>query len=97
MRKQRKKNLNLLLQLIPYQLEDLYGGEICTLDRQHPRDLFDIKLLMENEGLTVGIVKAFVFYLISHDEPIVEVLNPGLQDITKMTETEFAGMSSEGD
>lgn len=77
-------------------IEDLYGGKICAaLDRQHPRDLYDIKLLLENEGITVGIVKAFVFYLISHPRPIVEVLNPGLQDITKIFETEFAGMTSE--
>jgi len=77
-------------------LEDLYGGKICAaLDRQHPRDLFDVKLLMENEGITVGIVKAFVFYLISHDRPIVEVLNPGLQDISQLFENEFAGMTSE--
>ena len=77
-------------------LEDLYGGKICAaLDRQHPRDLFDIKLLMENEGITVGIFKAFVFYLISHDRPIVEVLDPGLQDISQLFENEFAGMSSE--
>lgn len=77
-------------------LEDLYGGKICAaLDRQHPRDLFDIKLLMENEGITAGIVKAFVFYLISHDRPIIEVLNPGLQDITKIFETEFSCMTSE--
>src|SRR5574338_1038513 len=77
-------------------LEDLYGGKICAaLDRQHPRDLFDIKLLMENEGITVGIVKAFVFYLISHDRPMVEVLNPGLQDISQSFENEFAGMTSE--
>lgn len=77
-------------------LEDLYGGKICAaLDRQHPRDLFDVKLLMENEGITVGMVKAFVFYLISHDRPMVEVLNPGLQDISQLFENEFAGMSSE--
>lgn len=77
-------------------LEDLYGGKICAaIDRQHPRDLFDVKLLMENEGITVGIVKAFVFYLISHDRPMVEVLNPGLQDISQLFENEFAGMSSE--
>ena len=31
---------------------DLYGGKICAaLDRQHPRDLFDIKLLSEAGGL----------------------------------------------
>ena len=31
----------------------LYGSKICAaLDRQHPRDLFDVKLLLENEGFT---------------------------------------------
>ena len=39
---------------------DLYGGKICAaLDRQHPRDLFDIKLLLDNAGLTDAIRKAF--------------------------------------
>ena len=33
--------------------EDLYGGKLhAALDRQHPHDLFDVKLLYENEGLT---------------------------------------------
>jgi len=33
-------------------LADIYAGKICAaLDRQHPRDLFDIKLLLEDEGL----------------------------------------------
>lgn len=32
-------------------LAELYGGKICAaIDRQHPRDVFDVKLLMENEG-----------------------------------------------
>ena len=31
---------------------ELFGGKICAaLDRQHPRDLFDIHYLLENEGL----------------------------------------------
>lgn len=31
--------------------EDLYGGKACAaLDRQHPRDLFDIDMLFKNEG-----------------------------------------------
>lgn len=77
-------------------LEDLYGGKICAaLDRQHPRDLFDVKLLTESEGITVGIVKAFVFYLISHDRPIVELLNPGLKDMSQSFENEFAGMTTD--
>lgn len=33
--------------------EDLFGGKLhAALDRQHPRDLYDVKLLYENEGLT---------------------------------------------
>jgi predicted nucleotidyltransferase component of viral defense system len=49
-------------------IEDLYGGKICAaLDRQHPRDLFDIFLLLENEGITDAIRKAFVVYLCSHN------------------------------
>ena len=48
-------------------LEDLYAGKICAaLDRQHPRDLFDVKLLLENEGLTDNIRKALIVYIISH-------------------------------
>ncbi len=75
---------------------DLYGGKICAaLDRQHPRDLFDIKLLMKNEGIDVNIVRAFIFYLISHDRPIVEVLNPTLLNIEQVFDNEFRGMISE--
>lgn len=46
--------------------EDLYSGKICAaLDRQHPRDLFDIYLLYQNEGITDRIRSAFVVYLAS--------------------------------
>src|ERR1035437_8056388 len=77
-------------------LEDLFGGKICAaLDRQHPRDLFDIKLLLENEGFTEGIRKAFIVYLISPDRPIVELLDPKLLDMEKTFETEFKGMTRE--
>jgi predicted nucleotidyltransferase component of viral defense system len=36
-------------------LPDLYAGKLCAaLDRQHPRDLFDVKFLFENEGFTIS-------------------------------------------
>ena len=39
---------------------DLYGGKLCAaLDRQHPRDIYDMKVLLENEGITDEIRKAF--------------------------------------
>ena len=40
---------------------DLFGSKICAaLDRQHPRDLFDVKLLLDNEGLSEEIRLAFI-------------------------------------
>jgi predicted nucleotidyltransferase component of viral defense system len=75
---------------------DIYAGKICAaLDRQHPRDLFDIKLLLEGEGLTDEIRKAFIVYLISHSRPMVELLDPNFIDISRTYENEFRGMSTE--
>jgi len=71
---------------------DLYGGKICAaLDRQHPRDLFDIKLLLDHEGLTEGIRKAFVVYLIGHNRPMSELLDPRFSDMRHVFENEFVG------
>jgi predicted nucleotidyltransferase component of viral defense system len=77
-------------------LADLYGGKICAaLARQHPRDLFDIKLLFENEGITDSIRQAFVIYLASSPRPAHELLNPKpvLQDMHKAFEEGFVGMT----
>ncbi len=75
-------------------VEDLYGGKICAaLDRQHPRDLFDIKILLENEGITDRIRKAFVVYLASHDRPIHELIDPTRQDVRAVFEKDFVGMA----
>ena len=75
-------------------LADLYGGKLCAaLDRQHPRDLFDVKLLLDNEGITGEIRKAFVVYLASHDRPIHELLAPTRKDVRRIYENEFSGMA----
>jgi len=77
-------------------LADLYAGKICAaLDRQHPRDLFDVMWLLNNEGLTDDIRKALIVYIISHPRPIAELLNPGIKDIKDIYEGEFANMSEE--
>lgn len=77
-------------------LADLYGAKIvAALDRQHPRDLFDVKMLFENDGLTEDIRKAFLVHLISHDRPMHEILRPNLQDIDIIFEREFLGLTSE--
>ena len=74
--------------------EDLYGGKICAaLDRQHPRDLFDVKLLLENEGITDKIRTSFIVYLISHNRPMNELLNPTIQNISHQFVAEFQGLT----
>lgn len=75
---------------------DLYGGKIvAALDRQHPRDLFDIHDLLQNEGLDDRLREAFIVYLISHNRPMHEVLASGQKDIADEFERGFAGMTSE--
>ena len=72
---------------------DLYGGKICAaLDRQHPRDLFDIKLLLGAEGITDSIRRAFIVYLASHNRPISELLAPGRHEFRQVFENELVGM-----
>lgn len=76
--------------------DDCFAGKlVATLDRQHPRDLFDVKLLLEGEGLNKGLLDAFVVYLASHDRPMSEVLNPGDKDIKAIYDNEFADMAAE--
>ena len=73
---------------------DLYGGKICAaLDRQHPRDLFDVKLLLDDTGITPEIRRAFVVYLAGHNRPMNELLAPKIQDISHLYEDQFTGMS----
>ena len=75
-------------------MAEMFGGKICAaLDRQHPRDLFDVKLLLENEGLTEEIKYGFLVALISHMRPINELLNPTFIDQKNAFETQFSGMS----
>ena len=74
---------------------ELFGGKICAaMDRQHPRDLFDVKLLLENEGITNEIKHGFLVALISHMRPINEVIAPQLINQQQAFETQFSGMAN---
>ena len=75
-------------------LPDLYGGKLCAaLDRQHPRDLFDVHGLFQNEGITDDIRRAFVIFLASHDRPMSELLTPNRKDLKKVFADQFEGMT----
>ncbi len=76
--------------------EDLYAGKlVAALDRQHPRDLFDVKLLLEAEGISDELFRAFLVYLISHDGSLARVVNPALRPLAELFERQFAQMTAE--
>jgi predicted nucleotidyltransferase component of viral defense system len=73
----------------------LYGGKICAaLDRQHPRDLFDVRLLLDSEGFTDEIKSGLVFGLASSNRPTFELLDPHMLDQRTAFEHQFEGMSA---
>jgi predicted nucleotidyltransferase component of viral defense system len=73
---------------------DLYAGKIAAaLDRQHPRDLFDIHYLYENGGVSDDLFRAFLIYLVSHPRPAHELLLPHRLDIDAQYNDEFLGMT----
>jgi predicted nucleotidyltransferase component of viral defense system len=75
---------------------DLFAGKlVAALDRQHPRDFFDVRLLMANEGITDEIRTAFIVYLLCHHRPMAEVLAVPQKDIRQKYEAELVGMTDD--
>jgi predicted nucleotidyltransferase component of viral defense system len=73
---------------------DVYAGKLCAaLDRQHPRDLFDVKVLLDDTGITSAIRRAFIVYLAAHNRPMHELLDPNMQGIAGTYRDEFFGMA----
>jgi len=82
------------IQLVPFG--QLYGGKICAaLDRQHPRDLFDVKYLLENEGFSEDVKTGFLLCLLSGDRPFHEIIRPNFRDQRMAMLNQFEGMSTE--
>ncbi|KOF17398.1 hypothetical protein AC244_17900 [Ensifer adhaerens] len=76
--------------------EDLFGGKLhAAVDRQHPRDLFDVKLLYENEGLTDRLFRTFLIYVASSGRPPHELVKPSLAELDDAFVKEFEGMTTE--
>lgn len=74
---------------------ELYGSKLVAMDRQHPRDLFDVLGIYESTGLTAGIVESFVSYLAGHNRPVHEVLFGREIEISSAFANEFAGMTEQ--
>lgn len=74
--------------------DELYASKlVATLDRQHPRDLFDVWQLYESRGLTDEMVECFVTYLAGHNRPIHEVLFSNDKNIAREYDSSFVGMT----
>lgn len=77
-------------------LPDLYAGKlVAALDRQHPRDLFDVHLFLEQQRLDRATIEAFVIYLISHARPPHEILNPSFKPLQAEFQRAFLGMTKQ--
>jgi predicted nucleotidyltransferase component of viral defense system len=74
--------------------EDLFAGKLhAALDRQHPRDLYDVRQLYENEGLTEDLFRTFLVHIAGSSRPIHELLNPNLLNLDQPYSQEFTGMT----
>lgn len=73
--------------------DELYGSKlVAAMDRQHPRDLFDVLGLYAEGGLTAGMVECFVCYLAGHNRPVHEVLFANEISMESAFSNEFDGM-----
>lgn len=76
--------------------EELYAGKLCAaLDRQHPRDLFDIKMLHDAGEIPDAVRRAFVAYVAAHRRPMAELLAPRPVSIEDTYAHQFVGMTAE--
>jgi predicted nucleotidyltransferase component of viral defense system len=83
-------------EMLVVSFADLYGGKIvAALDRQHPRDLFDVRDLLANEGINDELRRALIVYLVSTNRPFSELLEPTRLDIADEFGRGFDGMSEE--
>jgi predicted nucleotidyltransferase component of viral defense system len=74
----------------------LWGGKInAALDRQHPRDMFDIRNLLNGAGYTDEIKTGFLFLLLCNKRPIHELLSPQYTDQRIVFNSQFSGMTDQ--
>ena len=75
--------------------KELYGGKVCAaLDRQHPRDLFDMAQFYKSHSLA-EVKEGFLVLALGHNRPLHELLGPMIQEQGEIFDQQFAGMSDE--
>ena len=90
-----QKEFNLFAEMNIISNAEIFGGKICAaLDRQHPRDLFDISYLLENSVISKEIKQGFIAALLSHPRSIHEMLRPNFHDQQEVFHNQFYGMTT---
>lgn len=75
---------------------EVYAGKLlAALDRQHPRDLFDLWRFRQNSSIDDRLMDAFVLYLCGHSRPPHEILDGRDREISSDYERGLLGMLDE--
>ena len=76
--------------------QEVYAGKLnAMLDRQHPRDIFDMHKYWQKNQSIKDLLDCFIAYVAQSNRPFSELLDSNELDITKVYETDFAGMTVE--
>ncbi|MEZ5305523.1 MAG: nucleotidyl transferase AbiEii/AbiGii toxin family protein [Pyrinomonadaceae bacterium] len=74
----------------------LFGSKLCAaLDRQHPRDLFDVRYLLDGQRFSREVMAGLILALISNGRPTNELLDPNNLDQMEAFNKHFVGMAME--
>lgn len=76
---------------------DLYAGKLAaSLSTEHPRDIFDVSLLLEDERAEQMLCRTFLVYLTCSPKPTWEMLASRVPaDFAVIFEALFRGMTAE--
>lgn len=88
---------SLSVQVPMLAIPELYGSKlVAAMDRQHPRDLFDVLQMNEKfGGVPKPFVDSFVAYLAGHNRPVHEVLFANPLPLEAVFKSEFQGMTAQ--
>ncbi len=76
--------------------DELYGGKlVAAMDRQHPRDLFDVMHLLDLGSITPRMRRAFVVYVACSKRLMGDVLTPNPKPLSSEFQSAFEGMTME--
>ena len=90
-----EEEFNRFCEMKTVSVGQLWGGKVnAALERQHPRDIFDIKNMLQRIGFTEEIKQGFLFFLLCGKRPTDEILNPHFINQRVIFESQFIGMTN---